>query len=125
VTGSLFQDAELRVLLVEADAYISHMLYRGSWPGERQDVERLIGRLRNASKPAVELWINNGRFAGEAVKPHMTGAEIRYLPNPPVSTDDDLFVEVPGNQDLLVSPQEVVEVTGKRFFSVPRFINAG
>lgn len=39
-----------RELAVEADAFISHMLYRGSWPGERQDVERLIGRLRPASK---------------------------------------------------------------------------
>lgn len=37
---------ELRSLLIEADAYISHMLHRGWWPGERWDVDRLIGRLR-------------------------------------------------------------------------------
>lgn len=37
-------------LLVEADAYISHMVYRGSWPDAgTNDVQRLIGRLRRAS----------------------------------------------------------------------------
>lgn len=36
----------LRKLVVEADAFISHMLYRESWPGERYDVERLIAKLR-------------------------------------------------------------------------------
>lgn len=39
---------ELRALTVEADAFISHMLYRGSWPEDRYGVERLIGRLRAA-----------------------------------------------------------------------------
>jgi hypothetical protein len=37
---------QLRPVFVEADAFISHMLYRGSWPGDRSEVERLIGRLR-------------------------------------------------------------------------------
>jgi hypothetical protein len=41
---------EARKLVVEADAFISHMLYRESWPGDRYDVERLIGRLRPASQ---------------------------------------------------------------------------
>lgn len=42
---------EHRKLMVKADAFISHMLYRGSWPSERWDVERLIGRLRKESDP--------------------------------------------------------------------------
>lgn len=42
-----------RKLMVEADSFISHMLYRGSWPGERWDVERLIGRLRKESDPVA------------------------------------------------------------------------
>lgn len=37
---------DLRALLIEADAYVSHMHHRGSWPGTSFDVERLIGRLR-------------------------------------------------------------------------------
>jgi len=44
---------EVRKLLVEADSFISHMLYRGSWPGERWDVERLIGRLRKEGDPVA------------------------------------------------------------------------
>lgn len=40
---------EHRKLMVEADSFISHMLYRGSWPDERHGVERLIGRLRKES----------------------------------------------------------------------------
>jgi hypothetical protein len=44
---------ELRKLLVEADSFISHMLYRGSWPSERWDVERLIGRLRKEGDPVA------------------------------------------------------------------------
>ena len=37
-------------LLVEADSYISHMVYRGSWPDAgTNDVQALIGRLRRAS----------------------------------------------------------------------------
>lgn len=44
---------EHRKLMVEADAFISHMLYRGSWPAERWDVVRLIGRLRKESDPVA------------------------------------------------------------------------
>lgn len=40
---------EIRSLLVEADSYISHMRHRGSWPGDDFDVDRLIGRLRDAT----------------------------------------------------------------------------
>lgn len=41
---------ELRALTVEAESFISHMVHRGSWPEDRYVVERLIGRLRAASK---------------------------------------------------------------------------
>jgi hypothetical protein len=36
----------IRSLLIEADAFVSHMVYRGSWPEARVSVERLIGKLR-------------------------------------------------------------------------------
>lgn len=73
----------------------------------------------------VELWINCGRFAGHGLKPRMTGVELRYLPIPPIPHGDDLYLERPGDEDLLVSPQDEIEVAGRRFFSVPRIINAG
>ena len=40
----------LRSLVVEADAYITHMVYRGSWPEDRYALDRLIARLREAGK---------------------------------------------------------------------------
>lgn len=40
----------LRALVVEADAYITHMVYRGSWPEDRYALDRLIARLREADK---------------------------------------------------------------------------
>ena len=40
----------LRALVVEADAYITHMVYRGSWPEDRYALDRLIARLREAGK---------------------------------------------------------------------------
>lgn len=36
-------------LLIEADAFISHMRYRRAWPGDSQEVDALIGKLRQAS----------------------------------------------------------------------------
>lgn len=38
-----------RSLLIEADSAISHMHYRGIWPLDRFETDRLICRLREAS----------------------------------------------------------------------------
>ena len=46
--ADVFQD--LRGLLIEADSAISHMHYRGVWPLDRFETDRLIGRLREASR---------------------------------------------------------------------------
>jgi hypothetical protein len=40
----------MRGLLIEADSAISHQFYRGSWPLERHETDRLIASLRTASK---------------------------------------------------------------------------
>jgi hypothetical protein len=37
---------DLRSLLIECDSAISHMHYRGTWPLDRFETDRLIGRLR-------------------------------------------------------------------------------
>ena len=50
--GAILNEAEaaaLLSLLVEADAFISHMRHRRSWPGDQAAVDALIGRLRRAS----------------------------------------------------------------------------
>ena len=69
-------------------------------------------------------WINRGGFALDG-KTHMTGAQIRALPMPSIRDTDDLYMEVPGSEDVIVQYDEVVPVAGRRFFSVPSTINAG
>lgn len=69
-------------------------------------------------------WINRGGFALDG-KTHLTGAQIRAMPTPSIRDSDDLYMEVPGSEDLLVRYDEVVPVVGRRFFSVPSIINAG
>lgn len=57
---------------------------------------------------------------------HMTGAEIRRLPNPPVGPDRDLFEVIPGGTDRKIEDATVVDIrNGLRFFTAPAHINPG
>lgn len=47
---ALYAVDQLRELLTEADSFISHMLYRRTWPEEIWKVEALIARLRAESE---------------------------------------------------------------------------
>jgi hypothetical protein len=65
---------DTRKLLVEADSFISHMRYRGSWPtareGDLTEVDRLIGRLRTASQrkdEATEETPARERLSAESI----------------------------------------------------------
>lgn len=69
-------------------------------------------------------FINNGGFALDG-KTHLTGAQIRAMPTPSIRDTDDLWMEVPDSEDVLVRYDEVVPVAGRHFFSVPQTINAG
>ena len=55
-------------------------------------------------------WINNGGFALDG-KTHMTGAQLRALPMPSIRDTDDLYMEVPGGEDVIVQYDEVAERT--------------
>ena len=57
----------------------------------------------------------------------MTGAELRGLPQPPISADYDLYREVPGQgDDPKIGDAESVELKeGMHFYSVLRQINPG
>ena len=58
--------------------------------------------------------------------PAMTGAQLRALPNPPISGEYDLLLEVPGGEDELIADDEVVALrNGMHFFSAPRNITPG
>lgn len=56
----------------------------------------------------------------------MTGAELRRLAHPPISSDRDIWVEAQGGGDRMVADSESVRVVdGMRLFSVPAQISAG
>jgi len=57
---------------------------------------------------------------------HMTGAELRRLPEPPIGPDRDLFEVIPGGSDKKIADDEKVEMrNGLRFFTAPAQINPG
>ena len=56
----------------------------------------------------------------------ITGAELRALPTPPVGSDRDLFLVVPGGQDRLVGDDEIVTLReGAHFITAPRNVTPG
>lgn len=57
---------------------------------------------------------------------HMTGEQLRRLPQPPIGPDRDLFEVVPGHPDRKIGDSEEVELrNGTRFFTAPTHINPG
>jgi len=63
----------------------------------------------------------------KAPKTPMTGAELRSLPNPDVSADRDLWLEVHGPaDDILVTPDRSMDLKpGMHFYTAPSTINPG
>jgi hypothetical protein len=71
-----------------------------------------------------QIQIDRAHFTVES--DHLTGAQIRQLPNPPIGPDRDLYEVVPGNSDQKVADNDNVEIrNGKRFFTAPAKINPG
>jgi hypothetical protein len=59
-------------------------------------------------------------------EPKLTGAEIRKVPPTPIPADRDLYLVRPGQDDLLIADDELVEMRdGLRFFTAPSHINPG
>ena len=55
----------------------------------------------------------------------LTGRELRDLPTPGLSNDYDLWHVVPACDDEIVRDDDVIDLRGGRFYSMPRIINAG
>lgn len=88
------------------------------------------GRTISIDQPNPEdgierrLDINRARYVVR--RGRMNGREIRDLPLPPVSWEYDLWLQVPGSEDRKIDEDEAVTITdGIRFWTTPRFINAG
>jgi hypothetical protein len=59
-------------------------------------------------------------------KEHMTGEEIRRVPQIPIGPDRDLFEVKPGGSDVKILNDTVVKIhDGLRFFTAPAQINPG
>ena len=72
----------------------------------------------------ITIQIDRVHFEVEAT--HMTGEQLRHLPQPPIGPDRDLFEVVPGHPDRKIGDSEEVELrNGTRFFTAPAHINPG
>ena len=90
---------------------------------EKREVSEVQAFVEEARR---EFMIRIDRHEFTVHKPHMTGAELRDLPKPPIGTDRDLFEVVPGGSDKLISAEEIVKMRdGLRFFTAPARINPG
>jgi Multiubiquitin len=72
----------------------------------------------------VPILIDGTRY----LAPHreLTGTQLRALPNPPISADRDLWLDVDGGLDRVIADNETVELHPQmRFFTVPKVINPG
>lgn len=71
-----------------------------------------------------KIQIDRGHY--DVAADSLTGAQLRTLPDPPLSSDRDLFEVRPGAEDLFVEDATVVPMkSGLRFFTAPGRINPG
>ena len=59
-------------------------------------------------------------------QPELTGEQLRHVPPTPIPADRDLYEVRPGEDDLLIGNNDVVQMRdGLRFFTAPAHINPG
>jgi hypothetical protein len=78
----------------------------------------------NGHPKQFEIQIDRGHY--KVTSEHMTGAQLRQVPQPLIGPDRDLFEIVPGGSDKKIENDDVVEIrSGLRFFTAPGQINPG
>lgn len=76
--------------------------------------------------PNNEIVIHIDKKIYKVEQATMTGAELRALPNPYITAEYQLTLQVPGGEDKPIADDEVIELkNGMHFFSVPKNLNAG
>jgi len=81
-------------------------------------------RTKDPKPGKVPIYIDGVKYHPEGDK--LTGAQLRLVPSPPVSTDRDLWLDIVDELDQLVEDDQVVDLEPNlRFFTVPRVINPG
>ena len=83
-----------------------------------------IESVKSPHSGKTPIYIDGTKYHPEGDKP--TGAQLRLVPSPPVSTDRDLWLDIVDELDRLIEDHEVVVLENNmRFFTVPRVINPG
>ncbi|GAB2731716.1 hypothetical protein [Nocardioides pakistanensis] len=81
-------------------------------------------KAKDPKSGKVPIYIDGTKYHPEGNK--LTGAQLRTVSSPPVSSDRDLWLDVVDELDKLIEDDEVVELENNmRFFTVPRVINPG
>jgi len=73
----------------------------------------------------IQIIIDKKHYT--APQPVMTGAEVRQLAQPPIGSERDLWLVVPGKGDdeRIGNDQQVPLKSGMHFYSAPSTINPG
>ena len=72
----------------------------------------------------VPIYIDGTKYHPEGDK--LSGTQLRAVPEPPVSEDRDLWLDIVDELDQLIEDGQIVDlVPNMRFFTVPRVINPG
>ena len=86
----------------------------------------MVSEKDNPVKPErkVNIQIDREHFTIDELQ--STGGELRTLPDPDVPANRDLFLVVPGGQDIKIEVDTPVTLkSGMRFFTAPGQINPG
>lgn len=85
-----------------------------------------LGGDGKGPKPKHEYNIRIDREHFKVEEDVMTGTGLRRVPDPDIGPDRDLFQVIPGGSDLLVGPEDEIQMKdGLRFFTAPAQINPG
>lgn len=78
----------------------------------------------NPDEQRFPIHIDRDMFKVTATS--MTGAQLRALPTPAIGSDRDLYLVVPGGQDLLVGDDQPIDLKpGTHFVTAPRAVTPG
>lgn len=79
-----------------------------------------------ADKPEKDIVIHIDKKQYKVSESELTGSALRQLPEPDISQEYELELEVPGGDDQPIADDQVVPLkNGMHFFSAPRNITAG
>jgi hypothetical protein len=78
----------------------------------------------NGHEHEITIVIDHKKYETKAGE--LNGTQIRELAKPPIGSDYNLFLEVPGGEDKLIADSEKVKLKDEMtFFSIQKHITPG